>query len=74
MIYGSSIRLELIYSLHRLGIIHVVGLVHGETENNYYMLVLPADITEDQLPEFFGHCLRKFKELAELSERGLVSE
>lgn len=51
----------------------MVGLVYGETENNYYMLVLPGDITEEQLPEFLGYCLRKFKELAELAERGFVS-
>lgn len=38
------------------------------------MLVLPADITEDQPLEFVGHCLRRFKELAELAERGFVPE
>lgn len=71
MVYCSSIRLELI-NTH--GGIHVVGLVHSETENNYYMLVLSAYMTEEHLPEFLGHCLRKFKELTEFPERGSVSE
>lgn len=69
MVRCSSVRLELI---HVAGEIHVVALVHGETESDYYVYTQTADITDLllQLPEFLSICLRGFKEMVDIAETG----
>lgn len=66
MVRCSSVRLELI---HVAGVIHVVALVHGETESDYYVYTQTADLLL-QLPEFLSICLRGFKEMIDIAETG----
>lgn len=71
MVRCSSVRLELIQAG---SVIHVVALVHGETETDYYVFTQSADLTDlVQLPEFLTICLRGFKEMAEIAETGQPS-
>lgn len=71
MVYCTSIRFELINFPE--GIL-VIGVAQGETQDNYYILILSAFMIEEYLPEFFGYCLRQFRVLTERAERESASE